>query len=142
MKLVTHNVLQGLIMVNDQTIASIDRGLAVFVGFKKGDHLSLLEKPLQQLLNLRIFPDHEGKTNLSIQDIQGDILFIPNFTLHGDTSSRRPSFTDVLGFDEAHALFEASFAYLHALYPKIQKGVFGADMKINLLHDGPFTLSI
>ena len=142
MKLVTHNIQSGSIMVNHQTIASVHQGLAIFVGFKKGDTLPSIQKTLNQLLTLRVFPDSNGKTNLSIQDIQGELLYVPNFTLYGDVSSRRPSFTDALGFDEAEALFEASFTYLLSLYPKIQKGSFGADMKISLIHDGPFTLTL
>lgn len=142
MKIVTHNVLQGSIIVQGVEIASIEKGLACFIGFKKEDTLELIKKTLDSLLTLRIFPDQEGKTNLSILDIQGDLLLIPNFTLYGDTTSRRPSFTKVMPFDQASALFKASSQYLQSKYSKIQTGQFGADMTISLKHDGPFTLTL
>jgi D-aminoacyl-tRNA deacylase len=142
MKIVTHNVLQGSIVVNGKEIASIKRGLACFIGFKNEDTLEAIKKTLDSLLTLRIFPDQDGKTNLSIVDIQGDLLLIPNFTLYGDTTSRRPSFTHVMPFDQALALFEASSQYLQLKYSKIQTGQFGADMTITLNHDGPFTLTL
>lgn len=142
MKLVTHHVLQGSILVNGQEIASIQKGLACFIGFKVNDAWSEIEKKLSALLTLRIFPDHTGKTNLSLLDIQGELLLIPNFTLYADTTSRRPSFIEAMPFDEASQLFQASVQYLRTKYSKIQTGQFGADMKISLIHDGPFTLTL
>lgn len=142
MKIVTHNVLQGSIVVQGVEIASIQKGLACFIGFKKDDTLESIKKTLDSLFTLRIFPDEDGKTNRSLIDIEGDLLLIPNFTLYGDTTSRRPSFTHVMAFDMALALFEASIQYLQSKYTHIKSGQFGADMTITLTHDGPFTLTL
>jgi D-aminoacyl-tRNA deacylase len=142
MKIVTHHVLQGSIIVDGQQIASIEKGLACFLGFKVFDTWNDVETKLNRLFTLRIFADASGKTNLSLVDIQGDLLIIPNFTLYADTTSRRPSFSEAMPFEEASKLFQASVQYLKSKYPKIQTGQFGADMKISLIHDGPFTLTL
>ena len=140
MRLVTQNVISAMLSINDNQIASIAQGVVVFIGFTHEDHLLVVKKAIDKILTLRIFPDHEGKTNLTIQDIGGSILMVPNFTLYGDLSgSRRPSFTKAMKPDQAARLFEACIEAMRARYDKVHHGVFGANMTIHVVNQGPST---
>jgi D-aminoacyl-tRNA deacylase len=143
MRIVLQVCRQASLSIDKIPVVSINKGIVAFVGFTKGDTFSSIQPQLDKLLNLRIFEDHLGKTNLDLVSIDGDILWIPNFTIYGDVSkSRRPSFDKALDKESAEALFEASFAYLKERYSKISKGVFGANMTIDVQNTGPFTLIV
>lgn len=133
--------LQGSVEVDGVTVGAIGRGLTVFVGFQPGDAETLDEKLVAKLLALRVFADEAGKMNKSVVDTGGNILLIPNFTLAADTSGgNRPSFTSAMPPDQARPRFERLFELLRARLRDVQCGRFGADMKIQVLNDGPVNL--
>lgn len=141
MKVVIQNVLNANILINNNEIAKIDRGFVILVGFTFGDNKDTVLKMVNKILNLRVFPDINGKTNLSLIDIKGDILSISQFTLYANTNDgRRPSFVDALTPSLACELYDFFNLSLEKAYKPIQKGVFGADMKVSLINDGPFTI--
>jgi D-tyrosyl-tRNA(Tyr) deacylase len=141
MKVVIQNVLNANILINNNEIAKIDRGFVILVGFTFGDNKDTVLKMVNKILNLRVFPDINGKTNLSLIDIKGDILSISQFTLYANTNDgRRPSFVDALTPSLASELYDFFNLSLEKAYKPIQKGVFGADMKVSLINDGPFTI--
>lgn len=118
-------------------------GMAIFIAFAPDDRMETIEPMVQKIIHLRIFPDEHGKTNLSIIDVQGTILAIPNFTLYGDvTHSRRPSFTSAASPTFAKSLFQAFTQALTTKYPKVAFGHFGEDMRIILDNQGPFTIMV
>ena len=141
MRILTQNVISGTIKVGQQTIAEIGKGLALFIGFCHDDDLRLIDRMIDKVLALRLFVDSSGKTNLSIQDIDGQLLVIPNFTLYGSVSGgRRPSFTEALGPETANMYFDYVMKVIKQKYSKVAFGRFGADMEISLVNDGPFSL--
>lgn len=141
MKAVIQNVLNANILINNNEIAKIDRGFVILVGFTFDDNKDTVLKMVNKILNLRVFPDINGKTNLSLIDIKGDILSISQFTLYANTNDgRRPSFVDALTPSLACELYDFFNLSLEKAYKPIQKGVFGADMKVSLINDGPFTI--
>lgn len=141
MKVVIQNVLNANILINNNEIAKIDRGFVILVGFTFDDNKDTVLKMVNKILNLRVFPDINGKTNLSLIDIKGDILSISQFTLYANTNDgRRPSFVDALTPSLACELYDFFNLSLEKAYKPIQKGVFGADMKVSLINDGPFTI--
>lgn len=120
--------------------ADISQGLLALVGLEKGDDERSLGKMLDKLLAYRVFADAEGKMNLSLKDIAGDLLLVSQFTLAADTQKGlRPGFSSALPPAEAKPLFEKMVQEAVARYPNTQSGVFGADMQISLLNDGPVT---
>ena len=120
--------------------ADISQGLLALVGLEKGDDERRLGKMLDKLLAYRVFADAEGKMNLSLRDIAGDLLLVSQFTLAADTQKGlRPGFSSALPPAEAKPLFENKVQEAVARHPNTQSGVFGADMQISLLNDGPVT---
>jgi D-tyrosyl-tRNA(Tyr) deacylase len=143
MRLVTQHVSAAHLEIDHKHIAAIDHGLVVFVGFTHDDTIALIDKAVKKLLSLRIFPDQLGKTNLTIHDVHGSLLIVPNFTLYADVSeSRRPAFTQAMPPLQAAPLFEAFFRQLQAQYAKVQQGQFGANMTITVVNEGPSTLIV
>ena len=141
MRIVIQTIEHAILSVDHTIKASIHNGAIVYVGFTHGDDAEKVKKMVDKLLSLRIYPDDLGKTNRSIQDFQGSILLVPNFTLYGDVSaSRRPSFTPALPSLMAEAMFQSFIDYARSIYPNIEHGVFGADMHIDVAHQGPFTM--
>ncbi|MDY0345073.1 MAG: D-aminoacyl-tRNA deacylase [Bacilli bacterium] len=141
MRIVSQNVLNSRLMIGNHLYCSIDKGLVLLIGFTQGDDESVIAKMADKVLKMRVFQDIDGKTNLSVIDVQGSILAIPQFTLYADSSDgRRPSFTKALAPAKASVLFDIFIATLKAVYPDVSQGVFGADMEVNLTNDGPFTL--
>ena len=141
MKIVIQNVTRASCEVDKKIVGSISRGFCLFVGFTNGDNKDLVEKMSNKLLSLRLFDDENGKTNLSLKDIGGEILSISQFTLYGSLKDgRRPAFVDAMRPDEASALYDYFNEKLRESEFKIETGVFGADMKVSLVNDGPFTM--
>ena len=142
MKLVVQIVDNAKVEVDNKTVAEIGKGYLVLVGVGQNDTKSDCDVLAKKLYGLRIFEDNNGKTNLSIADVDGDILSVSQFTLFADCShGRRPSFIYAGAPDMAKELYEYFNSSLEILSgKKVQTGIFGADMKVSLLNNGPFTI--
>jgi D-tyrosyl-tRNA(Tyr) deacylase len=129
------------VTVEGQEVGSIGPGFLLFVAFAAGDDDRTISKMADKILKLRIFPDKNGKTNLSLKDMGGNILSVSQFTLYADVrEGNRPSFAAALKPEEAKPLFALWNNLLRASLPSLATGIFGADMKVSLINDGPFTL--
>ena len=141
MKLVVQRGNEARVVVDGEVVASLQKGLLVLVGFKTGDDRSALKPWAKKLVGLRIFSDSDNAMNLDIEAIQGDILLVSQFTLYGDCSrGNRPSFGAAMAYQEAEKLFGEFVTEVTALCPRVQTGIFGADMQVQLENDGPVTL--
>ena len=131
------------VQVDSQIIGQIEQGIMVFVGMEKNDQTEQADKLLHRLLNYRIFADNDDKMNLSVMDIQGGVLLVPQFTLAADTKKgMRPSFSSAKPPSDAEKLFEYLLKQAQNQYDHIESGQFGADMKVSLLNDGSVTFSL
>lgn len=141
MRIVIQNVLSSQVTINDEIVSTIGRGFLLFVGFTHGDTEDTARWMADKALSLRVFADERGLTNKCIQDIKGEIMSVSQFTLYANVKGgRRPSFTDAMPPLEATKLYDYFNTYLASKFGKIEKGVFGADMKVSLTNDGPFTM--
>jgi D-tyrosyl-tRNA(Tyr) deacylase len=140
-RVLVQEVSAAAVTVEGQEVGSIKRGFLLFVAFAAGDDDRTISKMADKILKLRIFPDGNGKTNLSLKDVGGSLLSVSQFTLYADVrEGNRPSFTEALRPEEAKPLFALWNNVLHSSLPSLATGVFGADMKVSLINDGPFTL--
>ena len=140
MKVLIQRVSRAECQVDGKVISKIKQGLLVFVGFCQTDNSNNVSKMCEKIKKLRIFEDKAGKTNLSLTDVQGEIMVISQFTLYADTnSSNRPSFVNALNFSGANLLYLETIELLSKEF-KTVAGSFGADMQITLTNSGPFTL--
>ncbi|MBO5092878.1 MAG: D-tyrosyl-tRNA(Tyr) deacylase [Lachnospiraceae bacterium] len=141
MKFVIQRVLNGSVSVDGEIIGAINKGYVVLVGICDSDTKQIAEKMVQKMLNLRIFEDADGKTNLSLRDVDGEILLISQFTLYADCrKGNRPSFIKAGSPEHANTLYEYMITLCEKECPHVQHGSFGADMKVSLVNDGPFTI--
>ncbi len=142
MKVVLTTVKEASCEIEGNIYSSINRGYLLLVGFTHSDTVDIAHKMADKLLSLRVFPDSKGNTNLSLDDVGGDILSISQFTLYGDVKDgRRPSFTNAKEYHKAEALYNEFNSYLMGKTThKVETGVFGADMDIRSTNSGPFTL--
>ena len=142
MKLVIQRVLESKVLVNQKIVAQISHGLLVLVGFTANDTVNQVDYLVRKLLALRIFEDDAGKMNLSVNDIHGEILVVSQFTLYADTQKgNRPSFIQAAKPEIAIPLYESFIQKLKQSSDLvIQNGIFGADMKVHLINDGPVTI--
>ena len=141
MRVILTTVLEANVKINDRMVAKISRGYLLLVGFTDGDDKETVDKMVDKILSLRVFPDEHGQINISLQDVNGSILSVSQFTLYANASKgRRPSFVDALRPGEAEPLYDYFNSQLELKYGKVQTGVFGADMKVESINDGPFTL--
>lgn len=141
MKILIQECKQASVTIAGEVISSIGSGEVIFVGFTQGDSEALIDKMISKLLKLRIFPDSEGKTNLSLDQVSGELLVVSQFTLYADvTGGNRPSFVKALKGDESQALYNYFVEQLKKQVKVVKTGVFGADMKVSLINDGPFTI--
>ena len=123
-----------------QRVAEINKGVLVFVAIQPRDTMDQAIRLVKRIYNYRIFPDDQEKMNLSVRDIQGEVIFVPQFTLAADTDrGNRPSFSKSATPEEGKLLFEQLLVHAKKEYSKVQNGVFGADMQVNLTNDGPVT---
>ncbi len=144
MRILIQRVKKASVTIDGKIHSSIDEGLLALVGFCESDTEDYLLPMADKMLNLRIFEDDKGKMNLSLKDIDGSLLAVSQFTLCADCKKgRRPSFTDAKNPQEANALYEKFVLVCQKLLGKgIGTGVFGADMKVELLNDGPVTVML
>lgn len=141
MRFVIQRVKHASVAVDGETVGKIDEGYMVLIGIAKDDTRETADRLLAKMLKLRIFSDENGKTNLSLSDVGGQLLLISQFTLYADCRhGNRPGFTDAAGPDEANALYEYIISEAKKSVPVVEKGIFGADMKVEMLNDGPFTV--
>ena len=141
MRIVLTTVLEASVTINGKMVGHINKGFLLLVGFTDGDNKETVEKMVDKLLSLRVFPDEHGQINISLQDVNGDILSVSQFTLYADVKKgRRPSFVNALRPGEAEPLYDYFNDLLNTKYRLISTGVFGADMKVSSINDGPFTL--
>ena len=141
MRVVLTTVLEASVKIENRLVAKISRGYLLLVGFTDGDDKETVDKMVDKILSLRVFPDENGQINISLQDVNGSILSVSQFTLYANASKgRRPSFVDALRPGEAEPLYEYFNQQLELKHGKVQTGVFGADMKVESINDGPFTL--
>jgi D-tyrosyl-tRNA(Tyr) deacylase len=122
------------------TVGAINDGLLVLIGVQRGDDEAKADRLLQRLLDYRVFADDEGRMNRSLRDIDGGLLLVPQFTLAADTKKgMRPGFSSAAPPDEGERLFNYLLAEAKAAFPTVESGVFGADMQVQLLNNGPVT---
>lgn len=140
MRILVQRSLESSVTVNNKVVGSIDKGLVLLVGFTHTDTITNINKLVQKVLNLRIFDDENGVMNKSILDVGGSILSISQFTLYADSKKgNRPSYINAMGGDSATKLYDMFNEEL-GKYIHVEKGIFGADMKVNILNDGPTTI--
>ncbi|PPC89755.1 MAG: D-tyrosyl-tRNA(Tyr) deacylase [Methylobacter sp.] len=137
---VIQRVTSSNVSVDNQIIGQIDTGIMALVAVEKDDTYRHAAKLLEKILNYRVFADTNDRMNLSLRDIDGGLLLIPQFTLAADTNSgNRPSFSKAASPEHGKAIFQSLQQQALAAYPKTAFGEFGADMKVSLLNDGPVT---
>ena len=138
---VVQRVSEARVVVEGAVIGEIGPGLMVLVCAERGDSEAQADKLLAKMLKLRIFSDEAGKMNRSVQDVQGGLLLVSQFTLVADTSGgNRPSFTNAAPPEEGRRLYDYFVAQARASHPVVQTGQFAADMKVHLVNDGPVTI--
>ena len=143
MIIVLQRVSQASVMIDNLVHSSIEKGFVALVGFQPNDNDEDLALMVRKITNIRIFDDEKGALNKSISDINGDILLVPNFTLAADTTrGNRPGFSTAMPPDIAKPMFEKFVDDVSSTYTKVASGVFGADMKVSLINDGPITISL
>ena len=141
MKFVIQRVTKAQVDVNGATIGKIGKGFLVLIGVSREDNRAIADKLVKKLIGLRIFEDAEWKTNLSLADVEGSLLLVSQFTLYADCKKgNRPSFIHAGAPDEAEALYEYIIERCRENVPVVETGSFGAEMKISLVNDGPFTI--
>ena len=141
MRFLIQRVTHASCKVDGNVTGEIDKGFLVFIGIKEGDSRAEADKLLKKMLGLRIFEDENGKTNLGLKDVDGSLLLISQFTLYADCKKGfRPSFTRSGNPQIAKELYEYIIDECKKENPNVQTGIFGEDMKIQLLNDGPFTI--
>ena len=140
MRILVQRSLESSVSVNKEIVGKIDKGLVLLVGFTHTDTVDNINKLVQKVLNLRIFDDENGVMNKSILDVGGSILSISQFTLYADThKGNRPSYINAMGGESATKLYDLFNEEL-SKYIHVEKGIFGADMKVNIFNDGPTTI--
>lgn len=141
MKFVIQRVSRAKVDVDQKTVGSIEKGFLVLIGVGHGDTRNTADKLVKKMTGLRIFDDADGKTNLSLKDVDGNLLLISQFTLYADCKKgNRPSFTNAGKPDLAEELYEYIIAQCRAIIPRVETGIFGAEMEVSLTNDGPFTV--
>lgn len=133
-------VTQAQVVVAGETVGKIEQGILLLLGVEKADTATQAKRLLERVLGYRIFSDEAGKMNLALRDIGGGLLIVPQFTLPADTrKGMRPSFTSAAPPEQGKQGFDLFCTYAREQHPSVQTGVFGADMQVSLVNDGPVT---
>lgn len=141
MKVVIQRVLNASVRVDGNITGKIKKGLLIFLGIESGDSDDMLKKYADKIVRMRIFEDENGKTNRALSDVNGELLIVSQFTLCADCShGNRPSFIGAKEPIEAKRMYEKFISVCREQVPVVEHGEFGADMKVELLNDGPFTI--
>ena len=141
MKIVLQRVSRASVKVDDIIVGSIDHGMLLLLGFSSNDTEESILPTLEKIVKLRIFSDQEGKMNKSVLDVEGSMLLISQFTLYADTKKgNRPSFIEAARPEQAIPLYEFFIAEMKKRISKVETGIFGADMKVELVNEGPVTI--
>lgn len=141
MKFIIQRVTEASVKVDGNTVGEIGKGFLVLIGIANEDTKEIADRMIAKLIQMRIFEDSNGKTNLALKDVEGELLLISQFTLYADCKKgNRPSFTNAGKPDMANALYEYIIEECKIKVPVVENGIFGADMKVSLLNDGPFTI--
>ena len=141
MKFVIQRVRYASVTVEGNIFGKIGKGFMVLIGVSDTDNEAIADKMVQKLINLRIFEDENGKTNLALKEVNGELLLISQFTLYADCrKGNRPSFVKAGSPDKANTLYQYIISKCREEIAVVQEGEFGADMKVELLNDGPFTI--
>lgn len=141
MRVVIQRVNHAAVRIDGEVVGQIKKGLLLLVGLKEGDELADVKKAADKIAKMRIFEDEAGKTNLSLKDVNGEILSVSQFTLLASTKKgNRPSFTDAMRPPKSKELWQEFNHELEQAGFKVETGKFGADMKVELENDGPFTI--
>ena len=141
MRMVIQRVQHAKVTVEGKITGEIGKGFLILLGVGMSDTKEIAEKMADKMMRLRIFADENDKTNLSLQDVNGQLLVVSQFTLYADCrKGNRPSFINAGKPDQANALYEYFMEYCRKTIPVVEAGEFGADMKVELCNDGPFTI--
>lgn len=141
MKVVVQRVLNSSVEVDKKIVGQIDKGFMILVGFTHEDGIDEIKWMVNKIKNLRVFDDENGIMNLSLQDVGGCILSVSQFTLYGDAKKgNRPTYIKALGGDKAKVLYDMFNKLLKEENINVETGIFGADMKVSLVNDGPITI--
>ena len=141
MKIVLQRVSSASVKVDDKIVGSIENGLLLLIGFSSNDTEENILPTIEKIVKLRIFSDEEGKMNKSVLDVKGSMLLISQFTLYADTKKgNRPSFIEAARPEQAIPLYEFFIAEMKKRISNVETGIFGADMKVELVNDGPVTI--
>ncbi|MDF2944773.1 MAG: hypothetical protein K0S01_3631 [Herbinix sp.] len=143
MRVVIQRVLEAKVMVEDKCIGSIGKGLLILLGVGIEDTKEIADRYIDKIIKMRIFADENGKTNLALQDVQGEVLVVSQFTLYADCrKGNRPDFINAAGAVKAKELYEYVLVNIRERLGKVEAGEFGGDMKVSLINDGPFTITL
>lgn len=141
MKFLIQRVKEARVICDDLVVSEIEKGLLVFVGIKQDDTIENADYMIKKLINLRVFEDENEKMNLSLKDINGSILIVSQFTLYADCNSgNRPSFSNAAKSEEAKKLYDYIVEELKKKINNVKTGIFGANMEVGLINDGPVTI--
>ena len=141
MKFVIQRVNHASVKVDGNVVGKIDKGYMVLIGISENDTKEIADKMIKKMIGLRIFEDENGKTNISLKDVSGELLLISQFTLYADCKKgNRPSFINAGKADMANEMYEYIIEQCKKEISVVEKGIFGADMKVSLENDGPFTI--
>ena len=141
MRFVIQVVKEASVKVDSETIGQIGKGYVVLIGISDSDTEAVADKMIRKMTGLRIFADENGKTNLSLADVKGSLLLVSQFTLYANCKKgNRPSFIEAGAPDKAEALYEYIIRECRKTVPDVQTGLFGAEMEVGLVNDGPFTI--
>ena len=136
-------VSEASVSVKEKTVVSIGKGLLVLLGMEKNDSTQAADRIAEKLLRCRVFEDDNGRLNLDVSAINGEVLVVPTFTLAADNKKgNRPGFSTALEANKAEPLFDYLIQQLERNHPLIKQGVFGANMQVKLVNDGPVTISL
>lgn len=131
------------VVVDVKVTGQIDKGILAFIGLEKGDNETKCKRMFDKIVKYRMFYDENEKLNLNVEQVSGSILLVSQFTLAANTASgNRPSFDPAMAPSEAKVLYEKFTSYAHSKFPRVEEGIFAADMKVTLENDGPVTFMI